>query len=144
MRQAIGNRAGEAATLHQLASLDMQEGHDAAAREKFDQALRINQDVGNRPGEAAIFMQLGNLTYNIGNHSASVRFWAIRCLINAAIGYGDAEVESRLLSRVSTWLGFDATQLDVMMDEARQEYERDRGRALIERAFARMDGPPDP
>ena len=53
MRQQIGDRAGEAATWHQLATIDLDQGDYDAAREKFLKSLEIRQQIGDRAGEAA-------------------------------------------------------------------------------------------
>jgi hypothetical protein len=52
MRQEFGDRTGEAATLHQLATIQMREGNYAAARKKFTTSLKIQQEIGDRAGEA--------------------------------------------------------------------------------------------
>ncbi|WP_162136247.1 tetratricopeptide repeat protein, partial [Zavarzinella formosa] len=53
IRQAIGDRVGEAVAWHQLATIDLSEGKYAEARAGFAKALVTNQAVGNRAGEAA-------------------------------------------------------------------------------------------
>jgi len=44
--QQIGDTAGEASTWHQLASIDLQTGDYAAARELVARSLTINQQIG--------------------------------------------------------------------------------------------------
>ncbi len=136
MRQAIGDRAGEAATWHQLASIDIKEGDYSAAREKFANALEMRQTIGDRAGEAAAFYQLGVLAHETGRGHLGARLVAICWLIDRAIGHGDAESDLRNLSALGSQLRYDQAQFDAMIAEARQAYQSDRGRALIERACA--------
>ena len=57
MRQAIGDRAGEAATWHNLATIDLNEGDYPAARQEVDKVLQMRQAIGDRAGEAATWHQ---------------------------------------------------------------------------------------
>ena len=47
--QQIGDQAGEAATWHALATIDLDKGDYRAARESFEKSLEINRQIG-RPG----------------------------------------------------------------------------------------------
>ena len=58
MRQVIGDRVGEADTWHQLATIDVHEGHYAAARANFERVLAMRQAIGDRAGEAAAWHNL--------------------------------------------------------------------------------------
>ena len=69
--QAIGDRAGEAATWHQLATIDLNEGAYPAARLKFDKALEIKQAIGDRAGEAATWHQLARIDLKEGDYPAA-------------------------------------------------------------------------
>jgi tetratricopeptide (TPR) repeat protein len=136
INQAIGDRAGEAATLHNLASIDLNERDYAAAWEKFAKALKINQAIGDRAGEAATFFQIGFLATKMGFGDIGVRLVAICWLIDRDIGHGDADSDFRALSGVYRRLGYDEAQFDAMLNEAAGVYRADRGRTLIEKAFA--------
>ena len=70
-RQALGDRAGEAATWHSLATIDLREGNYAAAREKFGKALAMRQAIGDRAGEAATWHQLATIDLREGNYAAA-------------------------------------------------------------------------
>jgi tetratricopeptide (TPR) repeat protein len=70
-RQVIGDRAGEAATWHQLATIDLNEGNYGAAREKFGKSLAIKQAIGDRAGEAATWHNLASIDMNEGNYGAA-------------------------------------------------------------------------
>jgi len=139
IRQAIGDRAGEAATWHQLATVDLNEGAYPAAREKLARSLEIRQAIGDRAGEAATFFQLGELACKLGRNHDGARLIAICVLIQKAIGHGDAQRDFRTLDELCQSLGYDQGRFDAVLGEAGREYQRDRGRALIERALAEGD-----
>ncbi len=136
IEQSIGDRAGEAATWHNLATIDLNEGDYKAAREKFARALQMRQSIGDRYGEAATFYQLGIMAHETGHGHVAARLVAICCLIDQAIGHGDTESDFRTLSGLCSQLGYDQAQFDAMLAEAAAAYQADRGRELIERAFA--------
>ena len=64
IRRAIGDRIGEADTLHQLGTIDVYQGDYTAAREKFAEALQIRRAIGDRKGEADTLHQLGTIDLN--------------------------------------------------------------------------------
>ncbi len=138
-REAFGVRAGEAATWHQLATVDLNEGAYPAAREKLARSLEIRQAIGDRAGEAATFFQLGELACKLGRNHDGARLIAICVLIQKAIGHGDAQRDFRTLDELCQSLGYDQARFDAVLGEAGREYQRDRGRALIERALAEGD-----
>jgi tetratricopeptide (TPR) repeat protein len=140
IKQAIGDRAGEAATWHNLATIDVHEGNYGPAREKFGKALAMRQAIGDRAGEAATFYQLGFLAHRMGRGYAGARLVAICWMIDRAVGHGDTESDFRNLSGICSELGYDQKQFDEMLKEAAAAYQADRGRTLIERAFAAEDG----
>lgn len=61
---------------------------------------------------------------------------AVGLLIAQSIGHEQAKANGRYLTVVCSYLGYDQTQVDAMPAEAAEAYQADRGRALIERAFA--------
>lgn len=71
LRQASGDRNGEAATWHQLGTIDLSEGKYDKAREKFAKALALEQIAGDREGEAATLHQLGHVDLHQGNYAAA-------------------------------------------------------------------------
>jgi tetratricopeptide (TPR) repeat protein len=139
MRQAIGDRAGEAATSHQLATIDLNEGHYGPAREKFEKALAMRQAIGDRAGEAATLFQLGSLAHRMGRGDVGARLLALCWMIDQAIGLGDVENDFRNLSGLCRELGYSQEQFDKMLEEAAAAYQSDRARSLIDRAFAVPD-----
>ncbi len=48
IKRQIGDRAGEAATWHQLATIDFEQGDYKRRREKFEKAMEIRQQIGDR------------------------------------------------------------------------------------------------
>jgi tetratricopeptide (TPR) repeat protein len=59
------------AVLHNLATIDFNEGNYSAARDKFQESLAIEQQVGNRAGEGATWAQLGNIDLRVGDYPAA-------------------------------------------------------------------------
>lgn len=57
-------------------------------------------------------------------------------LIDHQIGHRDADSAFRGLSAVCEEIGYDQQQFDAMLDEVTESYGRDRGRQLIDDAFA--------
>ena len=86
IKQAIGDRAGEAATWHQLATIDVNEGNYAAAREKFAQALAMQPSIGDRAGEAATWHNLATIDLNEGNYAAAREKFGKSLAMQQAIG----------------------------------------------------------
>jgi tetratricopeptide (TPR) repeat protein len=84
--QAIGDRAGEATTWHNLATIDLNEGAYAAARDKFAKSLAIVQAIGERAGEAATWHQLGVIDLNEGAYAAARDKFTKSLTIKQAIG----------------------------------------------------------
>ena len=75
-RVALGDRAGEAATWHQLATIDVNEGNYADAREKFAKSLAMRQAIGDRAGEAATLYQIGFVAWQNGRREVAIRLVA--------------------------------------------------------------------
>ena len=75
----------------------------------------------------------------MGRNHDGARLIAICYLLDKAIGHGDAESDFRTLNGLCQSLGYDQARIDAVLEEAGREYQRDRGRALIERALAEGD-----
>ena len=92
IRQQIGDRAGEAATWHNLAQIDLNKGDYQAAREKFEKSMKIRQQIGDRAGEAATFYQLGILAWEQGRSQEGLRLVAFMLAYSCVnIGHADAK-----------------------------------------------------
>ena len=61
----------DGAAWHTLASIDLNEGDYAAARDKFAKALAMRQETGDRPGEATAWHQLASIDLNEGDYAAA-------------------------------------------------------------------------
>jgi len=133
--QQIGDRAGEAATWHNLASIDRYRGDYQAAREKFEKSMKIKQQIGNRAGEAATFYQLGILARDQGRSQEGLRLVALCCVIYASIGHADTESAFKALSGMASGLKYTHGQIEAMLKEVSEAYQKDRGQSLIEAAF---------
>ena len=86
MLQTIGDRAGEAATWHNLATIDLNEGNYAAARDQFGKSLAISEAIGDRAGEAATWDQLASIDLNEGNYAAARERFEKSLAMRQAIG----------------------------------------------------------
>ena len=80
------DRAGEAVTWYQLASIDLEEGAYPAAREKFVRSLGITQAIGDRAGEAATWQNLATIDLREGAYPAAREKFARSLEITQAIG----------------------------------------------------------
>jgi tetratricopeptide (TPR) repeat protein len=86
MLQALGDRAGEASTWHQLATIDLREGDYASSREKCARALQMRQALGDRAGEASTWHQLATIDLNEGDYVSAREKCARALRIKQAIG----------------------------------------------------------
>ncbi|MGQ4619431.1 alpha/beta fold hydrolase [Nocardia sp. R7R-8] len=64
----IGDRRGEADSLHQLGRIRYSLDEYPLAQELFQQALDIHRDIGNRRGEADSLHQLGRIRYSLDEY----------------------------------------------------------------------------
>ena len=80
------DRAGEAATWHNLASIDLNEGNYAGAREQFGKALAMRQAIGDRAGEAATWHQLASIDLEEGNYAGAREQFGKALAMRQAIG----------------------------------------------------------
>ncbi len=133
--QRIGNRGGEASTLNNLAMIDFIRGDHDSARERFKKTIEIMQQIGDRAGEAATFYQLGILASEQGRSQEGLRLVVLCCVIDAAIGHGDAESDFKALSDMASELKYSQEQLEAMLKEVAEAYQKDHGQGLIEAAF---------
>jgi tetratricopeptide (TPR) repeat protein len=76
----------DAAVWHNLATLDLNEGDYAAAREKFGKSLAIEQQIGDRRGEAATWHQLATIDVREGVYAAAREKFGKSLAIEQQIG----------------------------------------------------------
>ncbi len=98
--EASGDRAGEGATWHQLATIEVNEGNYAAAREKFGRSLEIERAIGNRAGEAATLHNLATIELREGNYTAARERFERSLAVKQAIG--DRAGEAATLHQLAT------------------------------------------
>jgi tetratricopeptide (TPR) repeat protein len=73
--QKKGDRSGEAAAWHALATIDLRTGNNEKAREKFEEAMKIDRQIGDRAGEAQTLHQLATIDLKKGdNEEARKKF----------------------------------------------------------------------
>lgn len=139
IRQQIGDPEGEAQTWHALATIDMNKGEYDAAREKFEKSMKIRQQIGDRSGEARTFNQLGNLAWKQGRSHEGLRLVALAYIMLSSMGHADAKRVSEPLSVMASELKYTQEQLDALLKEVAESYQKDRGQSLIDAAFPKAD-----
>jgi tetratricopeptide (TPR) repeat protein len=125
--------------LQGLATIDVYKVDYDAAREKFEKSMKIKQQIGNRAGEAATFYQLGFLAREQGRSWEGLKLVALCCVINASIGHGDTESDFKALSGMASKLKYTQEQIEAMLKEVADSYQKDRGQSLIDAAFPKVD-----
>jgi hypothetical protein len=125
----------DASVWHQLASIDLNEGNYAAAREKFGKSLAIEQQIGDRAGEAATFYQLGMLAARQRHLVPAAKLVGLCFVIDQAIGHGHVESDLKSFLGLCSQLGLSEPQVRSLVGEIGKSYEQDRGRALLKEAF---------
>ena len=133
--QQLGDPAGEAENWYAQAKIDLNKGDYEAAREKFETAMKIVQQIGDREGEASIFCQLGFLAWDLGIFQEGLCLVALACLMLSSIGHADARGSSEDLYGMAMGLRYTQQQLDSLMNEVVESYQKDRGQSLIDSAF---------
>lgn len=89
--QDAGDRAGEAATWSELATIDVHEGQYACAREKFQKALEITQAISERAGEAASWYHLATIDVHEDQYARAREKFQRALEINQTIGHAAGE-----------------------------------------------------
>ena len=84
--QQIGDRAGVAVTLHNLASIDLNRGEYEEARNMFETALEINQQIGDRAGVAVTLHNLAAIDLNLDEYEEALNKFENALEINQQIG----------------------------------------------------------
>ena len=76
----------DGAVWHNLASIDLNEGNYAGAREQFGKALAMRQAIGDRAGEAATWHQLASIDLEEGNYAGAREQFGKALAMRQAIG----------------------------------------------------------
>ena len=135
MRQQIGDRAGVAATLHNQAFIDVNQGKYEAARNKFEAALEIDQQIGDRAGVAATLTNIGIMAAKEGRAEEGLRLVPLSAMILKEIGHADIEQVEPWVNGLASDLEYSQEQCEAMYEEMTESYRRDRGQSLIDAAF---------
>ena len=131
-------KLGEAATWQQTLprSTFRSDDHERSARRSLTKSLQIAQAIGDRAGEAATFSQLGLLAQRMGRGTP----WGStdRHRLPHRSGHRPRRCQdcSPQPLRPLLHLGYDQAQFDACWPRQRRRTRCDRGRTLIERAFA--------
>ncbi len=134
---AIGDRAGEAATWHQLASIDVREGNYPAAPGNFQKSLEMRQAIGDRAGEAVTWGQLAALLHTRdGSSPASLHLAAVAWVILQSIGSAYQKTALNNLDAMAAELSLTQQALEAEVQAALASYQADRGAALLAAAFS--------
>ncbi len=62
---------------------------------------------------------------------------ALCCLIEASIGHGDTQKDFEVLIGLASDLNYAEEQIDSMLKEVAEIYEKDQGKGFIEAAFGK-------
>jgi tetratricopeptide (TPR) repeat protein len=71
IRQALGDRRGDASSRHNLAMVAKSEGDYASAKALYEESLAIKRELGDRWGMAATLNNLGSVVYEQGDYPVS-------------------------------------------------------------------------
>ncbi|NPV63105.1 MAG: tetratricopeptide repeat protein [Methanotrichaceae archaeon] len=135
LNREVGNLRGQAAVLHSIGSIHSQAGDKDQARRNFVEALAIYQELGDKPGEAGAFFQLGAVAVQLNMLAEGLRLMAISAVILRSISSEDVKNVEPVVERLASKLSYSQDQFMIMVNEVIDAYRRDRGRALIAKAF---------
>ncbi|HPS91472.1 MAG TPA: tetratricopeptide repeat protein [Methanothrix sp.] len=76
----------ESVALHGMATIDLRKGDYEAAREKFENAMKIMQQIGDQAGEASTWHQLATIDLNKGDYEAAREKFETAMKIRQQIG----------------------------------------------------------
>ena len=131
----IGERKIESAIYSQMAHKYLEQDDFRMASDYYLKALNIFQQTGDIASEAAAWHQLGALLKKQGKMDECLKFLAISYYLSNKIGHEKKEHSKRSLSKVASQLGYSQEQLDAVIQEGANSYQRDKGRLLLETLF---------
>ena len=126
---------GAAATLHNLASIDLDQGEYEAARKKFETALEMRQQIGDRAGVAATLTNIGIMAAKEGHAREGLRLAALGATIMDAIGHANIEQVVPWIDSLASTLGYSQELIEAMYEESAEAYRQDKGWGLVEAAL---------
>lgn len=139
--QSFPSKIVESQTLHQLATLDLNEGLPIESLKGFRRSLAIKRELEDLKGEAATFFQLGRLAKEVDNQESCLRFLGLCCRIDQEIGSPDAEEEYKMFSDIAQAVGLSEEVAQSILNEVWEEYQDDKGESLISRTFDALKKP---
>jgi tetratricopeptide (TPR) repeat protein len=86
IRKEVGDRAGEAATLNNMAGVYRATGNPQRAFELYEEALPIMKEVGDRAGEAATLNNMAGVYQDIGNPQRALELYEEALPITKEVG----------------------------------------------------------
>jgi tetratricopeptide (TPR) repeat protein len=89
LRRAVGDRSGEAVTLHNIGSVHSALGEKKRALEFFELALPLRRAVGDRSGEAVTLFNIAHLRDEEGNTAEAIALLERVVEIDMAIEHPD-------------------------------------------------------
>ena len=105
IRRAVGDRAGEAATLNTIGSVYHSLGETQKALDFYNQALPIRRAVGDRAGEAETLNTIASVYDSIGEEQKALDYLSQALSIDHGIGgrWGKPEHCSISASFIPHW-----------------------------------------
>jgi tetratricopeptide (TPR) repeat protein len=92
----VGDRAGEARAVGNLAIVAERTGDYATAIDRYGQALDLYRQLGERPGEARALSNLGSLEARAGRHRVAVEYHEQALTLHRAAGDRSGEAATLL------------------------------------------------
>ncbi len=135
IRRSLGDRKGEGAALHSLATVDLQLGDRSTAILQFREALEIGQEINDGPLEASTLFQLGSAAVLAGRGKEGLSLIILSGMILRRLNHPDTSRVESTINGLASHLGYDQRRFDSILREATQSYRKDRGRGLIAAAF---------
>jgi len=94
IRREVGDAAGEAGSLGNLATLAQQEGDIEGARRQFEAAVALFEKLGDENGLAISFTCLGTVAQAQGDHASALEFIQRALAANRRLGNRAAEANA--------------------------------------------------
>lgn len=98
--QTIGDRKGEASSLHLIAAINSAADNYAAAIQSYQQALELYRGLNDKKGEASVLNSLGGVYQQQGNYENALRSYEQALTILEKIG--DRSGEADLLNNLGS------------------------------------------
>jgi hypothetical protein len=136
LAEQTGLREGEAAGRHMLGTIAILEGQPRAAIEELRESLRIRQEMGDALGESTSWYQLAVVAVQLGRVPAATQLAGLAYLIQKRLGHARSSGTFANLQFLVAQINLDEQQLESLLNEVERSYAKDRGKTLMEGAFA--------